>query len=128
MNEMRTGRSHGSIGYLLFCCFASSLGGLLFGYDLFVISGAKDLIVHRFTLSSLMEGWFVSSAMIGAMLGCLLAGTASDRFGRKKVLLVASLFLLVCSIGCALSWSAPSLIFFRWVGGVGVGIASMVCP
>jgi len=128
MNEVRIGRSCGSIGYLLFCCFASSLGGLLFGYDLFVISGAKDLIVQRFTLSSLMEGWFVSSAMVGAILGCLLAGTTSDRFGRKKVLLVASLFLLVCSVGCALSWSAPSLICFRWLGGVGVGIASMVCP
>lgn len=125
---MHTSRSCGSISYLLFCCFASTLGGLLFGYDLFVISGAKDLIIQRFGLSSLMEGWFVSSAMVGAMLGCLLAGTTSDRFGRKKVLLVASFFLLICSIGCALSWSSTSLIFFRWIGGVGVGIASMVCP
>jgi sugar porter (SP) family MFS transporter len=104
------------------------LGGLLFGYDLFVISGAKDLIVQRFALSSLMEGWFVSSAMVGAMIGCLLAGTASDRFGRKKVLVVASFFLLACSIGCGLAWSSSSLIFFRWIGGVGVGIASMICP
>ena len=114
--------------YLLFCCFASALGGLLFGYDLFVISGAKDLIVQRFGLSSVMEGWFVSSAMVGAMLGCLLAGTSSDRFGRKKVLLVASVCLLFCSIGCGSAWSSDSLIFFRWIGGVGVGIASMVCP
>jgi sugar porter (SP) family MFS transporter len=114
--------------YLLFCCFASTLGGLLFGYDLFVIAGAKDLIVQQFNLSSLMEGWFVSSAMVGAMLGCLLAGTSSDRFGRKKVLLTASFFLLVCSVGCGLAWSSVSLIFFRWMGGVGVGISSMVCP
>lgn len=118
----------GSTLYLLFCCFASALGGLLFGYDLFVISGAKDLIVQRFGLSNLMEGWFVSSAMVGAMLGCLLAGTSSDRFGRKKLLVVASAFLLVCSLGCGLAWSTVSLIFFRWIGGVGVGIASMVCP
>ena len=75
-----------------------------------------------------MEGWFVSSAMVGAMLGCFLAGTNSDRFGRKKVLLAASFFLLACSIGCGLAWSPASLIFFRWIGGVGVGIASMVCP
>jgi sugar porter (SP) family MFS transporter len=107
---------------------ASAFGGLLFGYDLFVISGAKDLIVQRFQLSSLMEGWFVSSAMVGAMFGCMMAGTASDRFGRQKVLLVASFFLLACSIGCGLAWSSASLIFFRWIGGVGVGIASMVCP
>jgi SP family arabinose:H+ symporter-like MFS transporter len=114
--------------YLSFCCFASALGGLLFGYDLFVISGAKDLIVQHFKLSSFMEGWFVSSAMVGAMVGCLSAGIASDRFGRKKVLIFASLLLLVCSVGCGSAWSAASLIAFRWIGGVGVGIASMVCP
>ncbi len=118
----------GSIAYLIFCCAASALRGLLFGYDLFVISGAKDLIVQHFALNTLMEGWFVSSAMVGAMLGCLLAGTSSDRFGRKKVLVVASAFLLICSIGCGAAWSTASLIFFRWIGGVGVGIASMVCP
>lgn len=118
----------GSLLYLCFCCFTSALGGLLFGYDLFVISGAKDLIVLHFQLSTLMEGWFVSSAMVGAMLGCVLAGTSSDRLGRKKVLVVASVLLLACSIGCGLAWSTTSLIFFRWIGGVGVGIASMVCP
>ena len=118
----------GSLLYLLFCCFASALGGLLFGYDLFVISGAKDLVVQRFSLSSLMEGWFVSSAMVGAIAGCLLAGAFSDGWGRKKVLLAASFFLLACSLGCGLAWSPASLIFFRWIGGVGVGIASMVCP
>lgn len=118
----------GSLFYLAFCALASALGGLLFGYDLFVISGAKDLIVSHFGLSALMEGWFVSSAMVGAMAGCALAGAASDRFGRKKVLLVASVFLCACGVGCAAAWSPASLIFFRWLGGVGVGISSMVCP
>ena len=118
----------GSVAYLLFCCLASTLGGLLFGYDLFVISGTKDLIVARFQMSSLMEGWFVSSAMVGCMIGSIAAGTSSDRFGRKKALLVASIFLMACSLGCGLAWSTASLIFFRWVGGLGVGIASMVCP
>lgn len=118
----------GSLLYLSFCCFTSALGGLLFGYDLFVISGAKDLIVQHFQLPTLMEGWFVSSAMVGAIFGCLLAGASSDRFGRKKVLVVASVLLLACSVGCGLAWSTASLIFFRWIGGVGVGIASMVCP
>lgn len=127
--RIRTGEdTSGSTLYLFFCCFASALGGLLFGYDLFVISGAKDLIVMKFSLSPVMEGWFVSSAMVGAMLGCLLAGTSSDRFGRKKVLVTASFFLLACSVGCGLAWSSACLIFFRWIGGVGVGIASMVCP
>lgn len=120
--------ARGSLLFLSFCCFASAFGGLLFGYDLFVIAGAKDLIVQHFRLSTMMEGWFVSSAMVGAMIGCLAAGTASDRFGRKKVLIVAAVFLLACSLGCGLAWSTASLIFFRWIGGVGVGIASMVCP
>jgi sugar porter (SP) family MFS transporter len=128
LKDISVNRSQGGINYLLFCCTASALGGLLFGYDLFVIAGAKDLIVQRFSLSSPMEGLFVSSAMVGAMLGCFLAGTSSDRFGRKKVLLTASFFLVACSIGCGLAWSSASLIFFRWIGGVGVGIASMVCP
>lgn len=118
----------GSLIYLIFCCAASAMGGLLFGYDLFVISGAKDLIVAHFQLSTVMEGWFVSSAMVGAMLGCILAGAACDKFGRKRVLIVASAFLLTCSIGCGLAWSTASMVFFRWIGGVGVGIASMVCP
>ena len=128
MNVSSNTRAQGSLLYLSFCCFASAMGGLLFGYDLFVISGAKDLIVGHFKLSTLMEGWFVSSAMVGAMLGCIGAGTVSDRLGRKKVLIVASFFLLVCSLGCGFAWSSASLIFFRWIGGVGVGIASMVCP
>jgi SP family arabinose:H+ symporter-like MFS transporter len=118
----------GSMFYLVFCALASALGGLLFGYDLFVISGAKDLIVAHFRLSALMEGWFVSSAMVGAMVGCALAGSASDRYGRRKVLLAAAVLLVGCALGCAMAWSAASLIFFRWIGGVGVGIASMVCP
>ena len=127
MNAVPT-PSGGSMFYLSLCCFASALGGLLFGYDLFVISGAKDLIVQHFQLNTLMEGWFVSSAMVGAMIGCLLAGSASDRFGRKWVLVTASAFLLACSVGCGMAWSTSSLIFFRWIGGVGVGISSMVCP
>jgi MFS transporter, SP family, arabinose:H+ symporter len=120
--------SGGSLSYLVFCAMASALGGLLFGYDLFVISGAKDLIVSHFKLSSWMEGWFVSSAMVGAMVGCALAGPASDRFGRRSVLRIAALLLTACGVGCALAWSSASLIFFRWIGGVGVGVASMVCP
>ncbi len=118
----------GSLLYLVLCSFASAMGGLLFGYDLFVIAGCKDLVVAHFQLSSMMEGWFISSAMVGCVLGCLGAGASSDRFGRKKVLLAAAAFLSISAAGCAAAWSVSSLIFFRWIGGVGVGIASMVCP
>ncbi len=118
----------GSLLYLVLCSFASAMGGLLFGYDLFVVAGCKDLVVAHFGLNSMMEGWFISSAMVGCVLGCMGAGTASDRWGRKKVLLAAAAFLSISAAGCAAAWSVSSLIFFRWIGGVGVGIASMVCP
>src|SRR5258707_2495403 len=98
--------------FLIFCCFTSALGGMLFGYDLFVISGAKDLIVQHFHLSTLMEGWFVSSAMVGAMPGCLAAGAASDYFLRKKVFIGASAALLVCSLGSGLALLTISLLLF----------------
>ena len=98
----------GSLLYLALCAFASALGGLLFGYDMFVIAGAKDLIVAHYQLTSLMEGWFVSSAMVGAMLGCFLAGGASDRLGRKTVLVAAAVFLLVSALGCGVAWSESS--------------------
>jgi sugar porter (SP) family MFS transporter len=127
--SVRTGEGpKGSLLFLVFCSFASALGGLLFGYDLFVIAGSKDPIVQQFKLSAGMEGWFISSAMVGCVLGCVAAGTSSDRFGRKKVLLTAAVFLTISAVGCAFAWSAASLIFFRWIGGVGVGIASMICP
>lgn len=92
----------GTLLYLTFICFASAMGGLLFGYDLFVIYGAKDLALQHFGLSSAMKVWFVSSAMVGVVIGCVLAGKFSDNYSRQKALFVASLFLLICSLRCSL--------------------------
>lgn len=121
-------QQRGSLLYLGFCCFAWTFCGLLFGCDLIVIAGTKNWIDPHFQLSTLMEGWFVSSAMVGAMIGCLAAGSASERYGRKRALMVAAVFLLAGYLSCGLACSTPSLIFFRWIGGVGAGVASMVCP
>lgn len=120
--------SRGSLGYLVYASVVSALGGFLFGYDTVVINGAVAQVSDQFALSAALQGTFVGSALFGCMIGAALAGFISDLAGRQKTLSVAALLMLVSAIGCGMAWSAPSLIFFRWIGGVGVGFASMVCP
>lgn len=112
----------------MFVSTVSSLGGLLFGFDTVVISGALPLLRAQFALGPSMEGWLVSSALLGCAVGALLAGGLSDHFGRKPTLLVSALQFAVCSIGCAYAWDINALICSRLIGGVGVGLASMVSP
>lgn len=106
----------------------SALGGLLFGFDTAVISGTIGQVRDQFLLGVDMEGWFVSSALVGCMIGVSLSGMASDAFGRKKVLLVSALFFLVSAVGSALAGSVSSLVFYRIIGGTGIGIASILSP
>ncbi len=75
-----------------------------------------------------MEGWYVSSALVGTILGVLVAGVLSDRFGRKEILMLSGIFFGLSAIGCALAGSFTSLVIYRLVGGIGVGIASMLSP
>ena len=129
--KSRTGRhlrTQGSILYLSFVCCVSALGGVLFGFDTAVISGTLTALKKQFTLGTVMEGWLVSSALLGCALGAIAAGWLADRFGRKLVLLVSGSLFVVCSIGCALAWSLDVLIWARFIGGLGVGLASMVSP
>jgi len=120
--------SSGSLVYLSFVCIVSALGGLLFGFDTVVISGTVGLVTQQFQMNSGTVGLFVSSALIGCVIGAAIAGTVSDRFGRKKVLVLSSIFFLVSAYGCGIAASSSFLIWARWIGGVGVGMASMVCP
>lgn len=106
----------------------SALGGLLFGFDTAVISGTIGQVRDQFLLGVDMEGWFVSSALVGCMIGVSLSGMASDAFGRKKVLLASALFFLVSAVGSALAGSVSSLVFYRIIGGTGIGIASILSP
>lgn len=115
-------------GYLLFITMAAAIGGFLFGYDTAVISGTVSLVKKQFELDTAMEGWFVSSALVGCIAGVAFAGELSDRFGRKKSLILSGLMFFVSAAGCALSESGTQLIAFRIVGGIGVGIASMLSP
>jgi sugar porter (SP) family MFS transporter len=114
--------------YLFFIAITAALGGFLFGYDTAVISGTIGFVKAKFTLDTAMEGWFVSSALVGCIAGVAMAGEISDRFGRKHALLASGLLFSISAIGCALSGSHTELIIFRLVGGVGVGVASMLSP
>lgn len=118
----------GNVGYLTFVSIVSALGGLLFGFDTVVISGALPSLKMQFGLDANMEGWLVSSALVGSAMGAAAAGTLSDRFGRKRVLLLSGMLFIICSVGCALAWNLSILIWARWIGGVGVGLASLVSP
>ena len=104
--------SGGSLGFLIYICIVSAMGGLLFGYDTVVISGTVDPVTALFGLSPGLVGFFVSSALIGCFIGAAIAGWLADSLGRKKTLVFASLLLLISAIGCGFAWDIWSLIFF----------------
>lgn len=112
--------------FLLYFCGA--FGGILSGYDMGVVAGAQLYIDRELHLSSWTQGAFVSALMIGAVVGCLTAGTLTDRVGRRPVLLGAAIIFSVGALGMALAPNAIVLIAFRVVAGVGVGTASVVVP
>src|SRR6266536_4435883 len=114
--------------YLFFVCFIAALGGFLFGFDTAVISGTLFFIVKQFHFSSLMEGWFVSSALLGCIIGVAATGKLTDLYGRKKMMLLAAALFFMSAIGCMLATNAFFLIACRLMGGLGIGIASMICP
>ena len=114
--------------YVIFICNIAAFGGLLFGYDTAVISGATESVQARFGLGDLGLGWVVSSALVGCMVGTLVAGWFSDRFGRKIGLTASALLFAACAISCAFAPNSTVLTIARFIGGVGVGVASMVTP
>ena len=114
--------------YLFFIAFAAAMGGFLFGYDTAVISGTIGIVKVKFGLNAAMEGWFVSSALVGCIVGVSFAGELSDRFGRKRTLIASALLFFISALGCSLSSSHTELISYRLVGGFGVGMASMLSP
>ncbi|WP_018615564.1 sugar porter family MFS transporter [Segetibacter koreensis] len=105
-----------------------AFGGFLFGFDTAIISGALPLVKEQFSLSTAMEGWFVSAALVGCITGVAFSGYLSDRFGRKQILLLSAVLFIASSIGCMFPSTIEMLITFRLVGGIGIGIASMLAP
>ncbi len=114
--------------YLLFIAITAALGGFLFGYDTAIISGTLSSVKSQFALNAVMEGWFVSSALVGCIGGVAVAGELADRFGRKYSLIASSTLFFISAIGCAFSASHTELIAYRIIGGVAVGMASMLSP
>jgi len=111
-----------------YICFAVALGGLLFGFDTAVISGAISLVKTQFSLDTVAEGWLVSSGLLGSIMGVFTTGIISDRIGRKKTIRVAATMFLLSGLGCGFAPSLNILIISRIIGGIGVGMASVISP
>lgn len=106
----------------------AALGGLLFGYDSAVINGAVDSIQHHFAVDNASLGFAVASALLGAAFGAMTAGRLADRIGRIAVMKIAAVLFLISAIGTALATSVWVIVVFRVVGGIGVGVASVIAP
>lgn len=113
---------------ILFWSITSALAGFLFGFDTVVISGAEQIIQKLWGLSTHMQGFAMASALYGTVLGALVGGWPTDRFGRKKTLLTIGMFYLVSAVGCAFSTGVWSFIAARFIGGLGIGISTVVAP
>jgi SP family xylose:H+ symportor-like MFS transporter len=121
-------KDRGSKCYIIGVCFVAALGGLLFGYDTGVINGSLKFVQLKFELTPAMKGFAASSALIACIFGAAFAGTLSDHLGRKKVLILSAVLFLVSAIGTALPKTFLQFIIFRFIGGLGVGAASMTSP
>ena len=106
----------------------AAIGGILFGYDTAVISGTTEIVKNQFQLTDLMEGWYVGCALIGSICGVLAAGTLSDYLGRKLTMLISAALFSISAIGCAVCGSFDALVAYRIIGGIGIGIVSIVSP
>ncbi|MGN6212614.1 sugar porter family MFS transporter [Parafilimonas sp.] len=111
-----------------YICFAVALGGLLFGFDTAVISGAISFVKTQFSLDTVAEGWMVSSGLLGSIIGVFATGIISDKIGRKKTIIVAAIMFLLSGFGCGFASSFTLLVIARMIGGIGVGMASVISP
>ena len=117
-----------TLGYVIFMAVVAAIGGILFGYDTAVISGTTEIVKNQFQLTDMMEGWYVGCALIGSICGVLVAGSLSDYLGRKLTMLISAALFSISAIGCAVCGSFDGLVAYRIIGGVGIGIVSIVSP
>jgi len=123
-----TQRSTTNLRYLIPICLIATLGGLLFGYDTGVVSGAIEPMTAKFVLSDVMKGWVSGSVLLGCAVGVLAVGPISDRSGRKVAMMLAAIMFLVSAVGTALAQQISIFVLFRLLGGLGIGIASISTP
>jgi sugar porter (SP) family MFS transporter len=121
-------QSAGGLGLIVLATAVTSIGGFLFGYDTAVISGAIGFIQTHFNLTVFQEGWAGASAIVGCIPGAMFAGFLADLFGRKKVLVLCALLFALSGIASALPRTFALFIAARFVGGLGIGASSMICP
>ena len=121
-------KSYVNFTYLFILSMVAAIGGFLFGYDAAVVSGTISLVSKSFGLDQMQVGWFVGCALIGSIIGVLFAGELSDRYGRKITMIIAALFFSASGIGCAFTDSFSQLVLARILGGIGIGIVSIVSP
>jgi len=124
MNQASTFNSR----YIIGISFISALGGYLFGFDFAVISGALPFLRVQFALDAWWEGFLTGSLALGCIVGCLIAGRLADRYGRKPGLMTAAIIFAISSIGVALAQTLTWFVAMRFAAGIGVGMASMLCP
>ena len=121
-------KQNNKMGYVIFMAVVAAIGGILFGYDTAVISGTTAIVKNQFQLTDMMEGWYVGCALIGSICGVLVAGSLSDYLGRKLTMLISAALFSISAIGCAVCGSFDGLVAYRIIGGVGIGIVSIVSP
>jgi len=117
-----------NFGYLIFLSVVAALGGFLFGYDTAVISGTIAQVTQLFQLDALQQGWYVGCALVGSIVGVLFAGILSDKLGRKLTMVISAVLFSTSALGCALSADFAQLVVYRIIGGVGIGVVSIVSP
>ena len=117
-----------NLGYLVFLSVVAALGGFLFGYDTAVISGTIAQVTEQFRLDALQQGWYVGCALVGSIIGVLFAGILSDKFGRKFTMILSAILFSTSAIGCAVSVDFNQLVVYRIIGGVGIGVVSIISP
>ena len=125
---MMTEQDKGSRGYLALLAGGAALGGMLFGYDTAVISGAIGYLKDHFHLAADMTGWAASSLLIGCMAGAIMSGLLSDRFGRKRFLLLSAFLFTASAVGTGLANTFSVFVWMRLLGGLGIGLASNLSP
>ena len=121
-------KSNINISYLIFLSVVAALGGFLFGYDTAVISGTTSQVTSVFGLDTLQQGWYVGCALIGSIAGVLMSGLLSDKLGRKLTMILSAVMFSVSAIGCAFCADFNQLVVYRIIGGVGIGVVSVVSP
>ena len=117
-----------NLRYVLFLACTAATGGLLFGFDVAIISGAGPFLARHFKLGDFGLGVAFSSLLFGCALGAAFAGRLSDRYGRRYVLLWIALLFALTSVATAIAWDFPSFLAARFIGGLAVGAVSLVSP